>query len=114
MPFIPWDNIESIEPAPGIRMRAPYGERMMMTRFDLDEGSVIPLHNHPHEQVGIVLEGEIEVTLAGETRTLGPGDAYIIPGGVDHEVKTLRAPCRVLDVFSPIRDDYATENNRLA
>ena len=112
MPFVDWNSIEPRDLLPGIRMRAPYGEQMMMTRFDLETGSHIPLHSHPHEQVGVVLAGRISLTLAGETRELGAGEAYIIPGGVEHEVTTLEGPARVVDVFHPIREDYADERNR--
>ena len=79
---------------------------MMMVIVELDANATLPKHNHPHEQGGIVLEGELEFMIGGETRLLHPGDLYIIPGGVDHEVQVGGTPAKVLDIFSPVREEY--------
>ncbi|MFC2053656.1 cupin domain-containing protein [Chloroflexota bacterium] len=79
---------------------------MMILIVELDANATLPKHNHPHEQGGIVLEGELEFEIEGETRLLHPGDLYIIPGGVDHEVKVRGTPAKVLDIFSPVREEY--------
>ena len=60
----------------------------------------------PQTQGGIVLVGELEFVIGGETRLLHPGDLYIIPGGVDHEVKVGGTPAKVLDIFNPVREEY--------
>ena len=51
-------------------------------------------------------DGELEFVIGGEIRLLRPGDLYIIPGGVDHEVKVGGTPAKVLDIFSPVREEY--------
>jgi len=71
----------------------------------LAAGTVVPLHEHPHEQITYVLEGRLEFTVAGETQVLEPGMAALIPGVAPHSGRALTA-CRVLDVFSPVREDY--------
>lgn len=86
--------------------RTFWGEKMLISLVDLPAGSVVPLHSHPHEQVGIMLEGEATFTVGGETRTLKPGDIYIIPGGVEHTVTTGPQDAKALDVFSPVREEY--------
>ena len=91
---------------PGIHARTFWGEKMMMVIVELDTNATLPKHNHPHEQGGIVLEGELEFVIGVETRLLHPVDLYIIPGGVDHEVKIGRTPAKVLDIFSPVRGEY--------
>jgi quercetin dioxygenase-like cupin family protein len=53
-----------------------------------------------------VLEGELEFIIGGEKSLLHPGDLYIIPGGVDHEVQVGGTPAKVLDIFSPVREEY--------
>ena len=78
----------------------------MLSRLELDEGSVVPLHQHPHEQAGMLLEGEMELTIGDETRELRPGDAYVIPGGVMHSATAVGGPVIVLDIFSPPREEY--------
>ena len=57
----------------------------------------LPMHAHG-AQWGTVVEGEIEFTIGGETRTYGPGDSYSIPAGVAHGA-TIKAGTRVIDVF---------------
>ena len=47
-------------PAPGVEMRVINGEKMTMVFFKLEPGAGVPLHAHPHEQVGTVLKGSIE------------------------------------------------------
>ena len=54
MPFIKIEDYEPIELAPGAKARTPYGENIMLSYLELEAGSVIPLHKHPHEQAGIL------------------------------------------------------------
>lgn len=89
-----------------VTARTFWGERMLMSVVDLPAGAVVPPHSHPHEQAGVVLEGELTFTVGGETRTLQPGDMWIIPGGVEHSVVAGDQPARALDIFSPVREDY--------
>ena len=91
---------------PGINARTFWGEKMPTAVVDLEPHVHLPLHSHPHEQLGIVLEGQIEMTVAGERKTLNPGDIYLIPGGVEHEARTFEQPVKVMDVFSPVREEY--------
>lgn len=97
---------EPVELAPGARMFPLFGEDAMLNVVDLDPDTALPLHSHPHEQLGIVLSGEITMVFAGEERRLGPDDAYQIPGGVEHGGQAGPQGCRVLDVFVPVREDY--------
>lgn len=73
--------------------------------LELDANVVVPMHNHPHEQVTYVIEGRFAFTVGSETRILEPGVAALIPGGVMHGGRTLTV-CRVVDVFSPVREEY--------
>ena len=91
---------------PGIEARTFWGEKMLAAVVELEPHVHLPLHSHPHEQVGIVLAGEIEMTVAGERRLLRPGEVYVIPGGVEHEARTFEQPVKVMDVFSPVREEY--------
>ena len=79
MPFIDWEKIPTNELAPGVRIRAPYGENIMLSLLEMDEGAVVNRHHHPHEQSGLQLEGRMELTIGDETRICEPGDAFIIP-----------------------------------
>lgn len=111
MSFIDLDKIEYLDLLPGVRIRAPYGQNLMLSMVELEAGAVVPLHSHPHEQGGILLEGRMELTIGSETRLLEPGAIYIIPPGLPHKAVAVGGPARALDVFSPVREDYAQGSN---
>ncbi len=91
---------------PGVELRAFAGTNLMLSVVRLEPGSMVLDHSHPHEQMGILIEGRLEFTIGGVTRILVPGDMWRIPGGVVHKVKALDQPALALDVFHPIREDY--------
>src|SRR5690242_16656355 len=94
------------ELVPGIVAQLFWGERMMLAVVEIEPGALLPDHNHPHEQAGMILEGELELTIGGETRLLTTGQAYFIPGGTAHSARAGDARCQVLDIFSPVREEY--------
>lgn len=99
-------TLPGFNPLDGIRMSVMAGARMMANWVRLEPGAVVPVHDHPHEQMGLVIEGEIDMTIGDETRRVGPGVAYIVPGGVRHSGAGGPNGCLVLDIFSPPRADY--------
>ena len=88
-----------------IRGHYAHIDQMTIGEVELDADTVVPMHDHPHEQVTYVIAGLFEFTIGDETRLLEPGAVALIPGGVTHGGRTLTA-CRVVDVFSPVREDY--------
>ena len=92
--------------APGVRLNLAWGDSLMLSLVELESGSVVPVHDHPHEQAGIVLEGEFDLTIGGETKRVRKGEMYIIPGGVEHGVVTGASKAVALDIFHPIREVY--------
>jgi unsaturated pyranuronate lyase len=94
------------ELAPGVVAKPLFGTAAMLNLIDFEDGAVVPAHDHPHEQLGMVLDGELLLVIGGVEHRLHAGDAYGIPGGVEHSATADRGSCRVLDVFHPIREDY--------
>jgi quercetin dioxygenase-like cupin family protein len=86
--------------------RAVQGEQITLAVLDLAAGEEVPEHQHPNEQVGLVLKGQITMIVAGESRSLGPGETYVIPGGVPHGASSGPEGCSVIDTFSPVRRDW--------
>jgi quercetin dioxygenase-like cupin family protein len=78
---------------------------MTLGIVELDADTEVPPHQHPHEQVTYVVEGRFDFFIGEERRVLEAGMAALIPGGVTHGGRTL-TPCRVVDVFAPVREDY--------
>ena len=101
-------NVEALlqrEIVPGFRGRFIHSDTMTFAYWTVDAGASIPPHSHPHEQVVNMLEGELELVADGIAHKLGAGDVFTIAGHVVHSARGLTA-CRVLDVFSPVREDY--------
>ena len=94
------------ELAEGARTRTFWGAQMLFSPVEVDAGATAPLHTHPHEQGGIIVEGELEMGIGGEVRVLKPGDMYIIPGDVEHYAKGQDTKAVALDIFSPVREEF--------
>ena len=104
--FYQVDAIRDVPLLEGISARFITGSRIMFSFVRLAPGAVMPDHNHPHEQLGYVLEGTMVLNLAGDERTLQAGEAYAIPGGVTHRAVGGPNGCLVLDAFNPPREEY--------
>jgi quercetin dioxygenase-like cupin family protein len=102
-------NPESIAPkvlASGVTAKIASGEKMMFSLVTLAPDAVVPTHSHPHEQMGMMVSGTMEFTIAGETRQLSGNEMYLVPGGVPHAAKAGPGGAVALDAFSPPREEY--------
>ena len=70
---------EAKELVPGINAKTFWGEKMLAAVVDLDANVQLPRHSHPHEQMGYIFSGQVDITIDGQERRLGPGDAYYVP-----------------------------------
>ena len=104
--FCDIENREKKEIVKGVHIRTFWGSEMLVAIVDLAAKAVVPVHAHPQEQIGTVISGTLEMTIAGESRWLAPGDTYVIPGGAEHGAITGDRPARAIDIFSPVREDY--------
>jgi quercetin dioxygenase-like cupin family protein len=92
--------------APGVTARIVSGEKLMFSLVTLEPGAVVPAHSHPHEQLGMMVSGTMEFTIAGETRLLTGNEMYLVPGGVPHAAKAGPGGAVALDAFAPPREEY--------
>jgi quercetin dioxygenase-like cupin family protein len=90
----------------GAHGRVVHGERITLSVIELDPGSIVPEHAHDNEQLGICLSGSLVFRVGEESRELGVGETWCIPGGVPHEVQVGPEGAVVIDVFAPTRDDW--------
>lgn len=86
---------------PGISVRAFWLEKLLSAFVDLAPHADMPQHQHPEEQFGYVVGGEMMFTLNGEKKKLVAGDSYLIPPNVPHSVVAGPKGAKVIDVFSP-------------
>jgi quercetin dioxygenase-like cupin family protein len=103
------DRLPSFSPLEGFTMQSITGGKLMANWVTIDPNREMPRHHHPHEQLGIMLEGMLELTIGDETRLVRAGDAYTIPPNLPHNARTLDEGCVVLDIFTPPREDYGGE-----
>ena len=83
------------------------GERMMMVLNATLPGHTVPMHTHPHEQIGVVHGGEAMLTIGDESRHVRKGDFYCIPANVPHGDTAIGdEPFVMLDIFHPVREDF--------
>jgi quercetin dioxygenase-like cupin family protein len=99
-------DARAAEPFAGIVMRGVFGAGASLSVVELAPDALLPRHSHPHEQLGIVLEGALSLIVDGVEHRLGPNEAYVIPGGVEHAARSGPDGCRAIDVFVPAREDY--------
>jgi quercetin dioxygenase-like cupin family protein len=94
------------EVLPGIYMKTVvYGESTLMTEFRLNKGSILPAHEHMHEQTGYLVSGKMVLSIDNDSYEVVPGDSWNIPGGVLHCAEILEDSVAI-EVFSPRRDEY--------
>ncbi len=104
--FLRFDDALAFELTAGVSGRPLFGEGAMLNLIEFEPGSVVPLHSHPHEQLGIVLRGMQALIIAGEPHEMEPLEGYVLPGGVEHSAYCGPDGALVLDVFCPVREDY--------
>ncbi len=90
----------------GVLGRSVHGERITLGVIELDPDSLVPEHSHENEQLGLVLSGSLSFRVGEETRELGPGGTWRITANTPHEVRTGPEGAVVIDVFSPVREDW--------
>src|SRR5437899_12487199 len=96
----------AIEIRPGITRRTvAHGKTMYQMLATLAPGSRMPEHSHEQEQIVHILEGRMRLIVDGVPHELSTGDSFYLATNVPHGVETL-LPSRLLDTFSPPRDDY--------
>jgi quercetin dioxygenase-like cupin family protein len=97
------DDYPSYEIASGLFFRPVFAEHLSLNFVTFPAHSGFPSHVHPEEQISIVREGEMDITVGDLTRRVAPGDVIVFPPNVPHAGTTHDHPCRLIDIFSPPR-----------
>ena len=92
--------------APGVNARTFWGDNLMLVSVEFAANTSVPTHKHPQEQAGIVISGSLEFIIGNEHQVLHPGSLYFVPGNVEHSAKSGPETTQVLDIFTPVRDEY--------
>lgn len=104
--FINIKDVPMLDVVEGLGLKPVFGEKMLVSFVHMEPNSVAPMHSHPEEQIGTMIEGEYEFELNGVKRMIRKGDVYVVPPNVPHAARTYDKPCLALDIFSPPRSGY--------
>jgi quercetin dioxygenase-like cupin family protein len=87
--FIDTSRLAAKEPRAGWKGRFFHSRNMTFAYYTVEAGASIHEHSHPNDEVWNVIDGQLEITVAGETWVAGPGCAAVVPADTDHSVKAL-------------------------
>lgn len=111
--FRTWNGVEPFEIfPPNVRLHAIGGEQVLLCRVTYAPGTSVDRHAHDEtEQLMAVVEGELELTIGDETRTLGGGDVAVVNRGVEHEVRS-DGGCVFFEALAPVPLDHVPDRER--
>jgi quercetin dioxygenase-like cupin family protein len=104
-----WSRIPVEQLEPGVERQMIVGESLMICRLRIGPNIVTPAHDHPHEQMTFIERGRVVFTIGDEQRIAQPGDVLHFPPGTWHGATMLDEEVVLVDIFSPIRQDFLTE-----
>jgi quercetin dioxygenase-like cupin family protein len=104
--FLSFTQSQGFVLADGVTAKPLFGEGAMLNLVELEPDAATALHSHPHEQLGVILRGSMNLVVQGTDHVLEEMDAYALPGGIEHHGIAGPHGALVLDVFRPVREDY--------
>jgi quercetin dioxygenase-like cupin family protein len=111
-PFGTWTGRDPFPIFPGVSLHATGGEQVLLCRVSYEPGTTVKRHAHEHtEQLMAIVDGEVEVTIGGETRTLGAGDVCVMNRGVEHELRSQNG-VTFFEALSPVPLDHVDDPER--
>ena len=110
-PFGSWNGRDSFEFVDGVRLHAIGGEQVLLCRVQYAPGKQVPWHAHPEsEQVMLVLEGEVEMTIEEETKALRPGDVVVVNRGLQHKLFS-ESGVTFMEALAPVPLDHVPDKD---
>ena len=90
----------------GISTRIFCGDQSMLSIVTIEPNAKGKIDSHPQEQWGFLIEGSGIRIQDGQEIEIKKGDFWQTPGGIDHGIIAGADGAKVLDIFSPPRDEY--------
>ena len=111
-PFRTWNGVELFEFVDGVRLHAIGGEQVLLCRVQYEPGKQVPRHAHEHtEQLMVIVDGSVRVTVGDETRELRPGDTCVVNRGVEHELVS-EGGVTFFEALAPVPLDHVPDRER--
>ena len=111
-PFHSWEGRSPLSLFPHVSLHASGGDQVLLCQVRYEAGAHVPRHSHEHtEQVMLMLEGQMEMTVGSETRTIRAGDSVVVNRGVEHELRS-DGGCTFIEALSPVPLDHVPDPER--
>lgn len=111
-PFGTWNDLEPFQIFPGVRLHAIGGEQVLLCRVSYEPGQSVRRHAHEHtEQVMMIVDGEVEVTIGSDRRHLRVGDVCVMNRGVEHELYS-ETGVTFFEALAPVPLDHVPDRER--
>ena len=104
-----YHDVPLIELAPGVKSHIVSAEKMTVSFVTVEPGSQVGIHQHEAEQILVVMDGTCDAIVAGKLYHIGKGDVVILPPNIEHGTYVSDTGCRVIDIFSPSRQDLVAK-----
>ena len=101
---VAFGQLPSAEPYPGVRRQSVSTVGATITRYSFEPGASFPLHSHDQEQITVVEEGRVEMSIDAETLSIGPGEWSVVAGKVPHGIVAGDEGARIVAIIVPRRD----------
>jgi quercetin dioxygenase-like cupin family protein len=101
-----WASIPAAQVADGIERQMVYGDKLMVCRLRFAPHVATAVHSHPHEQITMIERGRVRFIVDGAERIVSAGDVLHFPSNVSHGATMLDEEVVLIDIFSPIREDF--------
>jgi quercetin dioxygenase-like cupin family protein len=106
-----WASIPVEKLEEGIERQMVIGEQLMICRLRFAPHIVTLAHDHPHEQMTLVERGRVRFIIGNEERIAQAGDVLYFPSGCWHGATMLDEEVVLIDIFTPIREDFLAKTN---
>jgi quercetin dioxygenase-like cupin family protein len=111
-PFRTWDGVEAWQFVDGVSLHAIGGEQILLCRVTYEPGKQVPDHNHEQtEQVMAIIDGEVRITVDGETKDVKAGDVIVINRGVRHSLYSENG-VTFFEALAPVPLDHVPDRER--
>ena len=111
-PFRTWNDVPATEFHPGVYLRAIGGDQVCLCKATYEPGKQVPLHSHEHtEQVMVIVDGEVLVTIGSDRRHLRVGDVCVMNRGVEHELYS-KSGVTFFEALAPVPLDHVPDRER--
>jgi quercetin dioxygenase-like cupin family protein len=108
-PFRTWTGREPWEFVDGVHIHAIGGEQVLLCRVRYQPGKQVPWHVHEDtEQVMIITDGEVEMTIEDETATLKAGDVVVVNRGLRHKLFSEKG-VGFIEALAPVPLDHVPD-----